>query len=44
MSKLQTSSIWLRPKATTNEYAVQLRDDATAVLDELAPLKHVTKR
>ena len=44
MSKLQTSSIWLRPKATTNEYAVQLRDDVTAVLDELAPLKHVTKR
>ena len=43
-STIQASSIWRCPKATTNEYAVQLRDDVIAVLDELAPLKCVTKR
>jgi thiamine phosphate synthase YjbQ (UPF0047 family) len=29
---------------TTNEYAVQLRDDLIAAMDKLAPLKQVTKR
>jgi hypothetical protein len=43
-NRIQASSIWWCPKTTTNEYAVQLRDDFIAVLDALAPLKCVTKR
>jgi len=42
-SKIQARSIWLCPKATTNVYDIELRDDVTAVLDELAPLKCVFK-
>jgi hypothetical protein len=43
-SKIQASSIWLSAKETTNDYAVQLHDNVIAILDELAPLKSVTKR
>jgi hypothetical protein len=44
LSELLASSICLCPKSTTNEFAVQLRDDVTTILDKLVPLKHVTKR
>jgi len=45
-SSKTASSIWLYPKATTNEYVVQLWDNVIDVLNELAPLKrrsHHTK-
>jgi len=44
LSKLLASIIYVRPKTTANDFAVQLRDDVKAILDELAPPTLVTKR
>ena len=42
--ELLASIAYVQPRPTTNEFAVQLRDDVVAILDKLAPLKSVTKR
>jgi len=42
--KLLQSGVCINPKSTANEFAIQLRDDVIKVLDEIAPLKKVTKR
>ena len=42
--ELLSCSASIQPKSTSNEFAVQLRDDVIVILDRLVPSKSVTKR
>jgi hypothetical protein len=42
--RLKSSSVYLRPAATADDYFVQLETDITRILDELIPFCNSTKR
>lgn len=42
--ELLASDVCTNPKSTANEFALQLRDEVTRILDKLAPSKLVTRR
>ena len=43
-SRVLASSVYIAPKASTDEFADQLRECVVRILDQLAPSRKLTKR